>query len=128
MKPPLFLLAASLLFALARAGGVAGETVPPDAATSRQAFLEAYPVFAHPRCVNCHPRGDQPLQGDSGVPHAQRVKRGPAGLGQYAVKCAACHQTQNLAGAHMPPGAPGRVKRPKGLPPPLTDHGGQAAP
>ncbi|HWW95175.1 MAG TPA: hypothetical protein VN375_17540 [Vicinamibacteria bacterium] len=118
MKPPLFLMAAFSLLALARAGGVAGETIPPDAAAqaSRQAFLAAYPVFAHPRCVNCHPRGDQPLQGDSGVPHAQRVKRGPAGLGQYAVKCAACHQTQNLAGAHMPPGAPNWHLPPPSMP------------
>jgi hypothetical protein len=117
MKPPLFLMAALSLFALAPAGGGAvGAAAPPAAAeASRRAFLEAYPVFAHPRCVNCHPGGDQPLQGDSGSPHAQRVKRGPAGLGQYAVKCAACHQTQNLAGAHMPPGAPNWHLPPPGM-------------
>jgi hypothetical protein len=115
MKPPLFLMAAFSLFALARAGAVGA--APPDTAAeaARRAFLEAYPVFANPRCVNCHPRGDQPLQGDSGSPHAQRVKRGPAGLGQYAVKCLACHQTQNLTGAHMPPGAPNWHLPPPGM-------------
>ncbi len=100
---------ATLLLALPLGVGEAAGPTPPGSAreeASRRAFLAAYPVFAHPRCVNCHPQGDRPLQGDAGQPHAQRVKRGPQGLGQYAVKCAACHQTQNLVGAHLPPGAP----------------------
>jgi hypothetical protein len=77
-----------------------------DAADARQAFLSAAGVFLNPRCQNCHPAGDHPLQGDDSRPHAMRVARGPAGGGQYAVKCASCHQTTNLPGAHMPPGAP----------------------
>lgn len=77
-----------------------------DAEQSKQAFLAAYPVFMHPRCVNCHPAGDAPLQGDDSVPHAQNVKRGPDGKGLYALKCANCHQDANLPGANMPPGHP----------------------
>jgi hypothetical protein len=77
-----------------------------DAAASRAAFLEAYKVFMHPRCMNCHPSGDAPLQGDDSHVHAQNVRRGPDGKGLYALKCANCHQDANLPGEHMPPGNP----------------------
>src|SRR5262249_30535708 len=45
------------------------------------AFNAAYLVFSHPRCVNCHPSGNAPLQGDDGHPHAFRVQRGTDGAG-----------------------------------------------
>src|SRR5258707_15304687 len=35
------------------------------AARSRALFLEATRVLLHPRCTNCHPDGDSPLQGDA---------------------------------------------------------------
>ncbi len=84
----------------------AAEPADADAAVSRAAFLEAYKVFVHPRCMNCHPAGDRPLQGDDGHPHAQNVNRGPSGRGKYALKCANCHQDENLPGENMPPGNP----------------------
>jgi len=77
-----------------------------DDAGARRAFLAAYKVFMHPRCMNCHPAGDVPLQGDDSHPHAQNVKRGPDGKGKYALKCASCHQETNLPGENMPPGSP----------------------
>jgi len=77
-----------------------------DDAGARAAFLAIYPVFMHPRCMNCHPAGDAPLQGDDSHVHVQHVKRGPDGRGLYALKCAACHQEANLSGANMPPGNP----------------------
>jgi hypothetical protein len=73
---------------------------------SREAFLAAYPVFLHPRCVNCHPAGDAPLQGEESVPHGQGVVRGPDGKGAPAQRCASCHQDANLPGENMPPGNP----------------------
>jgi mono/diheme cytochrome c family protein len=79
---------------------------PRDDQASRAAFLEAYKVLMHPRCMNCHPAGDAPLQGDDSHPHAQNVQRGPDGKGKYALKCANCHQDTNLPGANMPPGNP----------------------
>ena len=81
-------------------------TIKRDDAASRAAFLSAYKVFMHPRCMNCHPAGDAPLQGDDSHPHAQNVKRGPDGKGLYALKCANCHQEANLPGLSMPPGNP----------------------
>ena len=60
----------------------------------------------HPRCLNCHPAGDTPFQGDAGVLHTQGVKRGPDGKGLYAMKCKNCHQDANTPGENMPPGHP----------------------
>lgn len=73
---------------------------------SKEAFIEAYKVFMHPRCLNCHPAGDTPFQGDAGVLHTQGVKRGPDGKGLYAMKCKNCHQDANTPGEGMPPGHP----------------------
>ena len=78
----------------------------PDAAASREAFLQVYKVFTSPRCQNCHPSGDSPLQGDDSHPHLQNVKRGMDGHGVYGMRCDACHQATNLTGEHMPPGSP----------------------
>lgn len=93
------------------------ETPPkgPPEDRSREAFLAAYPVFMHPRCMNCHPAGDAPLQGEDSRVHAQNVKRGPDGTGLYALKCSSCHQLKNLPGENMPPGNPNWH-----LPPPET--------
>jgi hypothetical protein len=71
---------------------------------SRAAFLAAYPVFQHPRCLNCHPAGDSPLQGDDSHPHEFLVQRGPAGQGVTAMKCGNCHQASNRPEPHAPPG------------------------
>jgi hypothetical protein len=73
---------------------------------SAEAFKDAYRVFMHPRCMNCHPSGDAPLQGDDSHIHAQNVTRGPDGKGLYAMKCSNCHQKENTAGLNMPPGDP----------------------
>ena len=78
-------------------------------------FVEFVSVLRHPRCMNCHSRGDFPRQGDDGHPHTMNVRRGPEGHGVTAEKCSTCHQEHNLASAHMPPGAPNW-----GLPPPTT--------
>ena len=75
-----------------------------DDASAREAFRAAYTVLMHPRCMNCHPAGDKPLQGDDSHVHLQNVKRGVAGRGKYGMTCTTCHQDTNLAGANMPPG------------------------
>jgi hypothetical protein len=71
---------------------------------SKDAFLAAYSVFMHPRCMNCHPSGDVPLVGDDSHLHELGVKRGPFGKGLYALKCSNCHQAEHVPGEHMPPG------------------------
>lgn len=81
---------------------------PPakDSAASQKAFLAAYKVLMSPRCMNCHPKGDIPLQGDDSHLHTQGVKRGVDGKGVYALKCSNCHQPQNSVGLNTPPGNP----------------------
>ena len=76
------------------------------AEASRAAFLQVYRVLTSPRCQNCHPAGDAPLQGDDSHVHLQNVKRGKDGQGVYGMRCDTCHQTKNLPGEHMPPGNP----------------------
>ena len=95
-----FLLAMALL--MAACGSQESKERPPSAGS----FLKAYAVLTHPRCANCHPAGDAPLQGDDQRPHAQNVQRGLDGRGLYALKCSACHQDSNVPGLHMPPGNP----------------------
>ena len=97
---------------LAVAGSSLGDSAPSrDDAGARAAFLEAYKVFMHPRCVNCHPAGDAPLRGEDSHPHTFfRLRRGADGQGVFAVKCVNCHQAQNQPGPHMPPGAPYPLK------------------
>ncbi|MDC0670435.1 Isoquinoline 1-oxidoreductase subunit [Nannocystis radixulma] len=72
---------------------------------SRALFLEATRVLLHPRCVNCHPAGDTPLQGDQGQPHDPPVVRGPKNDGVPGLQCGGCHQDENLELARVP-GAP----------------------
>ena len=79
---------------------------PRDDAAAVAAFEAMVPVLRHPRCINCHARGDFPRQGDDGHQHAMNVRRGPDGKGVTAQKCSTCHQEQNTAGLNMPPGAP----------------------
>ena len=56
--------------------------------------------------MNCHPAGENPLQGDDSHVHTMGPKRGKDGKGLYAMKCANCHQPTNIAGVHTPPGNP----------------------
>lgn len=79
----------------------------PDPALARAAFMKAYAVFMHPRCLNCHPAGDTPLQGDDSHVHdLLRLRRGTDGNGVFAMRCSNCHQAANGLGPHTPPGAP----------------------
>ncbi|MDC0717561.1 Isoquinoline 1-oxidoreductase subunit [Nannocystis bainbridge] len=74
-------------------------------ARSRALFLEAAKVMLHPRCSNCHPAGDSPLQGDDARIHDPPVVRGPSNEGVAGLMCTSCHQDANLELARVP-GAP----------------------
>jgi len=77
-----------------------------DSVESVEAFMQVYKVLMNPRCMNCHPAGDQPLQDDDSHIHTMNVQRGKYGTGVYAVKCSNCHQPENVPGIHTPPGNP----------------------
>jgi len=71
------------------------------------AFETVRSVLQHPRCQNCHPRSDTPLQGDDGHPHLQNVQRGADGRGMVGERCTTCHGPANPPdsyGSHTPPG------------------------
>lgn len=77
-----------------------------DSASSVSAFMKVYDVLMSPRCMNCHPAGDIPLQGDDSHLHTMSPKRGKDGKGIYAMKCSNCHQPTNVPGIGTPPGNP----------------------
>jgi hypothetical protein len=77
-----------------------------DSIASVNAFMQVYKVLVSPRCVNCHPAGDVPLQGDESKFHQMLPRRGKDGKGLYAMKCSNCHQSINIDAVNTPPGAP----------------------
>lgn len=77
-----------------------------DSIASLAAYKVVYKVLMSPRCMNCHPAGDVPLQGDDSHLHTMSPQRGKDGKGLYAMKCSNCHQPQNTPGLHTPPGNP----------------------
>ena len=81
-------------------------TPKKDSVESVKAFMNVYKVLMSPRCMNCHPSGDVPLQGDDSRLHTMLPRRGKDGKGLYAMKCTNCHQPTNSAGPNSPPGNP----------------------
>lgn len=65
-------------------------------------FTELGKVLTSPRCVNCHPAGDRPRQGDAGRLHQPPVFRGADGGGLPSMRCSICHQAGNFAPARVP--------------------------
>ena len=58
-------------------------------------FEEAGKVITHPRCINCHPATERPLQGMAMKPHQPPVVRGVANMGAPGLQCTACHGEKN---------------------------------
>ncbi len=63
------------------------EMINKDSVESVKAFMDVYKVLMSPRCMNCHPAGDVPLQGDESHLHNMYPQRGKDGKGIYAMKC-----------------------------------------
>lgn len=78
-------------------------TIEDDAERSKAIFEEVSKVLLHPRCVNCHPTGDRPLQGDELALHQPLVTRGEDGFGAPGMRCSTCHGEENY---RTMPGAP----------------------
>lgn len=70
--------------------------ISDEAERARQLFTEMARVLTHPRCVNCHPSGDRPLQGEDGGPHEPPVVRGAGGMGAPGMMCTTCHASENV--------------------------------
>jgi hypothetical protein len=72
-------------------------------AEGKRAYGVVHQVLLHPRCMNCHPDGDAPLQHDTSVPHGQNITRRSEKNG---LPCSTCHRTSNGTRRGQPPGAP----------------------
>jgi hypothetical protein len=66
------------------------------AVRSAALFTEVAKVLQHPRCMNCHPAGDRPRQGDVRRLHQPPVTRGEDGFGLPGLRCPICHQQANF--------------------------------
>jgi hypothetical protein len=96
---------------LAQSGGAPATELRPATAFSSitdarersiALFQEAAKVLQHPRCVNCHPRGDRPMQTDRMRPHEPLVVRGADGHGAPGLVCTTCHGNANYEQAQVP--------------------------
>ena len=76
--------------------------IDDEATRSAAIFAELGKVLTHPRCVNCHPAGDHPRQGDMGRLHQPPVERGADGHGLAAMRCSSCHLQHNFDAARVP--------------------------
>ena len=78
-------------------------SMPDLGQRSAALFTELGKVLQHPRCVNCHPLGDRPRQGNAGRLHQPPVERGADGFGLPAMRCPICHQRANLPACRATP-------------------------
>jgi hypothetical protein len=65
-------------------------------------FKEAGKVIMHARCVNCHPAGERPFQGDDRHPHMPLVVRGIDDFGAVGMRCPTCHGPKNFDAGRVP--------------------------
>src|SRR5258708_18183932 len=68
-------------------------------------YLQIHQVLTHPRCLNCHPKGDSPKQGAERRIHTPPITRGTHDNGPAGLQCATCHRQANYAASGVP-GAP----------------------
>jgi len=103
-------IGSSLLTGYAASQTVSSNLASPDSfaaiadtnARSAAIFTELGKVLTHPRCMNCHPAGDRPRQGDGGRPHQPPVARGADGHGVETMRCATCHGNANFEPGRVP--------------------------
>ena len=112
---PLFILAVTIPASVLTAEAVSNpppgslasvesfSSIGDQEARSAAYFTELGKVLTSPRCLNCHPAGDRPRQGDMARLHQPPVERGADGFGLPALRCPICHQAANFGGV---PGNP----------------------
>ena len=71
------------------------QNIGDKAERSRAIFAEIGKVLTHPRCMNCHPAGDRPLQGADHHLHMPQVWRAQPSGGDPGTNCAGCHTDGN---------------------------------
>jgi len=111
---PAFSIVACMVATLFAAYSVSGATsttlsapesfasITDEGVRSAAIFNELGKVLTSPRCLNCHPAGDRPRQGDNQRLHQPPVFRGTDGLGLTAMRCPICHQKANYDPGRVP--------------------------
>lgn len=79
---------------LARPAGAPASDIAKRKAASVADFAAMGHVIESPRCLNCHPAGGYPTQGDDMHPHSPRIAAGN-GRGVPGFTCAQCHGAVN---------------------------------
>jgi len=98
------LIVAALPVALAESPASAGTASAPAEVELNDPFSKMMAVLTHKRCVNCHPSGDRPRQGEDSHYHRFGVERGPDNHGVAALQCGTCHQAENNDYSGVPGG------------------------
>jgi len=68
------------------------QSIANPADRSRAIFAEIGKVLTHPRCMNCHPAGEHPLQGADHHEHKPVVWR--SDTGNFGTPCGECHTSR----------------------------------
>lgn len=112
----IFAFTDEMAFFQAKEGEKSPITAPisSDREKSLKAFSTILTVLKSPRCINCHPTNDVPLQGDVQRLHPFNVSRGIANQGGVVQKCGTCHHAENNTYANVP-GAPHWGLAPKSM-------------
>ena len=78
--------------------------IADTAGRSAALFTEVGKVLSNARCVNCHPAGDRPRQGEGELSrlHQPPVVRGIDGFGAPGMRCPTCHQQANFDPGRVP--------------------------
>jgi hypothetical protein len=112
-KARLYLIPVAMLLLMSIAIGFSSTVAPKTGLSSEEeasipaddAFDKMMAVLTHKRCINCHPAGDRPLQGEDSHIHTFNVQRGADNHGLPALRCESCHQQENNDYSGVP-GAP----------------------
>lgn len=114
-------LAAAVLIGSSFSAGLGKNTETPAVATieaalgvhespSAKLFVRMAYVIESPRCLNCHPAGRVPTQGDDMHPHTPPMISDASGHGIPGLHCSACHSVSNepirMASIETVPGNP----------------------
>lgn len=84
---------------------LADASASAESQTDNEPFNKMMDVLTHKRCINCHPSGDRPRQGEDRHLHNFGVERGESNQGVAALLCKTCHQEENNYYSGVP-GAP----------------------
>jgi len=114
MRAKIYFVCTGLLLASSYVVADGPTTTKDDPVRSAELFKEATKTFRHPRCLNCHPAGSRPTQGDDMHPHVMNIVRGPKDHGAVALQCMACHGNANNENSGVP-GAPKWAVAPKSM-------------